>query len=176
MSMRLAIALSAAALLSAPSASQGQEQEQSVVELAAKEKERRKNTSQGTTYTEEDLRRAGRRAGDEPATAASAPQAQTAGAAAQAEAGKTPEKTEEEIRAEEQDAWREKLQKANEEAEALRERIDMLQRSLNDLTQNLYSAGRLNMVSRLEQAKQDLVAAEQAIEALEAEGVQKRYS
>ena len=173
MSMRFAIALSAAALLSAPALSQ--EQEQSVVELAAKEKERRKKTPRGTTYTEEDLRRAGRRAGDEPAADASEPQAQTAGAAAQAGAGQTPEKTEEEIRSEEQDAWREKLQKANEEAAALRERIDMLQRSLNDLTQNLYSAGRLNMMSRLEQAKQDLAAAERKIEELEVEGVQKRY-
>jgi hypothetical protein len=173
MSTRLAIALSLVALLSAPAASQ--EQEQSVVELAAKEKERRKNTPKGTTYTEEDLRRAGRRAGNEPAPAASKPQAQTAGAAAQAEAGETPDKTEEEIRAEEQDAWREKLQKANEEAEAFRERIDMLQTSLNDLTQNLYTSNRLTMMRRLEQAKQDLVEAEQTIQELEAEGVQKRY-
>jgi hypothetical protein len=172
--MRFAIVLSAAALLGAPAASQGWAQ--SLVELAAKEKERRKSSPDAKTYTEEDLRRAGRRAGSSPATASAEPQAQTPANAAQAAGSQTPEKTEEEIRAEEQEAWRKKLQEANEEAAALRERIDMLQTSLNDLSQNLYSAGRLNKMKRLEKAKQDLAQVEQRIQQLEAEGVQKRFS
>jgi hypothetical protein len=145
---------------------------QSLAEAAAKEKERRK-TRTGKVFTEEDARRAG----------ASRPRDVTIidGAAAPDAAAKegTPkegaakegaEKPKEETRADQEKAWRDRLTKANADVAKLTTQADGIQRSLNDLTQNVYGSTRTAQMARLEETKKQLATAQQSVEAITEEG------
>ena len=166
----LTAALAAAALL-VPVASRAQ----SLTEAAAKEKERRKGLASTKTLTEDDLRRAGAARQREGATADAA--AATADAAAPAGDAKAKDgatapkpKTADEIRADQEKAWRDRLTKANDDVSKLTAQVDTQQRALNDQSQNLYGPGRAAQVSRLEDTRKQLSAAQQAVADLQDEG------
>jgi hypothetical protein len=154
---------------------------QSLAEAAAKEKARRKGMAPAKVYTEDDLRRAGSdpravaAASSESASASSA----TEGAETSAEKGDKPEaaaakgekpKTDDEIRAEKQKDWSDRLAKANAEVERLKADIASLETSLGDLSQNLYSSSRAAQMNRLEDDKKQLAAAEQKVAEIQEEG------
>lgn len=152
---------------------------QSLTEAAAKERERRKGQAAPKVYTEDDLHRAGARAAGGFGSVEAAPSPDTAKPAAtgQAAAGKPekPEKTEEELRQEQEKAWREKLQKANDEVQRLTAETDRLQRSANDLSGNVYGAARTETLRQLEAAKAKLAAAQQQVADLQEEGRRSRF-
>ena len=142
----------------------------SLGELAAHERERRKGLT-ARLYTNEDLLRVSLQRGTftsiqplDPApfqVAAGTPPVQPAEGGA---------KSEDEVRAEREKAWRERLQQANDDVTRLSADVERLQYGLNDLSQNLYGAGRRAQIARLEEAKGQLVAARQAVESIEEEG------
>ena len=151
---------------------------QSLAEAAAKEKERRKAKA-AHTFTEEDLRRAGAaRLRDNPAAAAPDGSASPADASApkdgkdpkEAKDGAQKPKTEDEVRAEQEKAWRDRLAKANEDVTRLNSQVETAQRALNDSSQNLYGPGRASQISRLEDAKRQLADAQKSVTDLQEEG------
>jgi hypothetical protein len=150
---------------------------QSLPEAAAKERERRKSQAAPKVYTEDDLRRAGTRAVGGVGGGAAEPGAEPAkpAAAGQPAAAKPPEKTEDELRQEQAQAWREKLQKANEEVGRLTAQADRLQRGLNDLTGNIYGSARSETLRQLEDTKAKLAAAQQQVADLQEEGRRSRF-
>src|SRR6185436_773577 len=115
---------------------------QSMAELAAREREKRKTQKpSGKVITDEDLKRGSAGQGTvntgmaEPAAAATAPATGTTTAAATP--GQKP-KTEDELRAEQEQAWRERLKKAQAEVQRVTQALDTVNRSLADMTGNLY--------------------------------------
>lgn len=158
---------------------------QSLGEVAEKEKERREKQRKGKpvkVLTEEDLygRKLGGTLSNAGATGATtttpSPAASPqAGAQSAAQAGKPKEKSEEEVRGEQQQQWNERLQKAREDVTRLTDRANRLQAELNDLTGNLYGATRTRMLNDLEQTRQQLAAAQQALADLEDEGRRNRF-
>jgi hypothetical protein len=163
----LTVALTAAALL-IPMMSSAQ----SLAEVAAKEKERRKGKS-GRTLTEEDLRRAGasrQREGTTSEGAAAPPAEGAAPDAKSAKEGAPKAKTADEVRADQEKAWRDRLTKANDDVSKLSGQIDTMQRALNDASQNLYGPGRATQIARMEDAKKQLVTAQQSVADLQEEG------
>jgi len=152
---------------------------QSLGEVAAKERERREKLRQGKhapkVITEEDLRAAGRPRGtvsnpgatNEPAADPNAPAAPGAAPASPAPAGK--EKSEEEMLAQRQAQWRERMKRAQEDVQGLNQRAEQLQLRLND-TGNVYAASRTNLMNELETTKALLATARQALASLEDEG------
>jgi hypothetical protein len=150
---------------------------QNLADAAAKEKERRKGHS-GRVYTEEDLRRAGGARGREAAsaepavatadaTAATKEAAPKDGAAAE---GTAKPKTDDELKAERETAWRQRLAKANADVARLSAEADTLQQGANDLSQNLYGASRAGQLAKLEETRKQLAAAKDSVGALEDEG------
>jgi hypothetical protein len=153
---------------------------QSLGELAAKEKERReqerqKNGGATKVITEDDLRGGGKGTFSNAAgtTGAAGEAAKDAPADGSKPAAK--EKTDDEIKAEQQAAWRKRLDDANAQVVTLTTRVNELQTALNDMTGNLYSTGRTNALSDLEKAKAELAAAQQSITDLEEEGRRNRF-
>ena len=150
---------------------------QNLAEAAAKEKERRKGLS-GKTFTEEDLRRAGGARARESAPADAAAQTADATAPAKdsaakdgtAKEGTAKPKTDDEIRAEKETAWRQRLTQANADVTRLSAQAEELQRGANDISQNLYGASRANQVAKLDETRKQLEAAQNAVNALEDEG------
>jgi hypothetical protein len=84
-------------------------------------------------------------------------------------------KTDDELRAEAEADWRDRLQKAQVETSRLSSEADRLQTALNDITQNLYGNNRATMIARLEEVQRQLVAARQSVTNLEEEGRRARY-
>jgi len=157
---------------------------QSMAELAAREKERRsKAKNGGKVYTESDLGRGGTSAPatDAPATGAPAAAAADSKATTAADAAKPAgdaaqkEKTDDELKAEREKAWRDKLTQANAEITRLQSRADDLQRALNDLSQNLYGSTRATQASELEQVQKKLAASRKSLEDLQEEGRRNSY-
>jgi hypothetical protein len=167
---------------------------QSLAEAAAREKERKERAAREgksrppvKVITEDELR--GRMssgtlsqpaASDTDSSAATTEGGNPAaapGAAAQPDAAAkpAPEKSEEEVRAEKQTEWRQKLQDAQARATTLRTRRDSIQTALNDMSGPIYGPGRASMANQLEQTKTALAAAEQTIAGLEEEGRRSRY-
>lgn len=144
---------------------------QSLAEAAAKERERRKKLSETRVFTEAELRQSGRGGFSAPAQQTTAPP--TASPAATGSAAG--QKSEEEIRAEQEQAWREKLQQASQDVERYQQQADALQQQLNDLSGNLYGAGRTKLLNELETAKQNLAQAQQAVADLQEEGRRSRF-
>jgi hypothetical protein len=149
---------------------------QSLADAAAKEKERRKGHI-GHVYTEEDLRRAGGQRAREgaPAEVASnetaAPASESAAASKDAaKEGTAKPKTDDEVKADREAAWRQRLTKANADVARLSTEADTLQQGANDITQNLYGASRAGQLARLEETKKQLAAAKDSVSALEDEG------
>src|SRR5262245_7274465 len=176
--MRQWVGLAVAILAAWPSLSAAQ----SLAEAAAKEREKRKNQKAGKVITEDELRRAGNGPGNAnvsmsaPDPAASPAASGTAGAAAPgtAQAGAKP-KTEDEIRAEQEQAWRGRLKKAQEEVQRLTQLATSLQNNLNDMTGNMYGSQRTSLLNQLEQTKAQLTAAQGQVTALEDEGRKSRF-
>jgi uncharacterized protein (DUF3084 family) len=149
---------------------------QSLAEAAAKEKERRKARS-GHVFTEEDLRKAGGGRRDAPAQPAAEPGAPVTADEASTGSDEAPKaKTEEEARAEQEKAWRERLSKAQADVARLTAEAEGLQRALNNVSQNIYSATRTAQLNRLEETKKQLATAQQSVAELEAEGRRSRFN
>ena len=146
---------------------------QSLGEAAERAKRERKGANP-KVITEYDLRSAG---SEVPVTAAETetPDGKETAKEATAAAAPKVEKTDEELRAEAEGKWRERLQKANDDISRLRDEQSQVQRALNDVSQNLYGATRTGLLSRLEAVNKDLAAAQQAVSDLEEEGRRSRY-
>jgi hypothetical protein len=175
--MRHAMTLAVAVLLAWPAVAQAQ----SLAEAAAKEREKRKGHAPGKVLTEDDLRTAGRSGnanvdtGAQAPNAAASPAAGKEGAATKDANGKPKEKTEDEIRAEQQNVWRDKLKKAQEDVSRLSGLVGQIQTSVNDMTGNVYGSQRTALLNNLEKAKADLQAAQQQVGALQEEGRRNRF-
>jgi len=171
-----AAALLAAALLTLPQAVSAQ----SLGEAAERAKrERARKGGKPKVITEQDLRRAGSRVPEPPVssseTATEAAPAADAAAATAATAPAKAEKTEDELRAEAEAQWRDRLQKARDEVSRLNAEANQLQTSLNDLSQNLYGSNRAATMTRLDEVKKQLAAAQQSVADLEEEGRRSRF-
>jgi DNA repair exonuclease SbcCD ATPase subunit len=166
---RVATLLAALGLASGASA-------QSLAEIAAQQKEKRKGKP-AKVFTEDDLKR-GTSRGTTPDNAGAvvegeAPATPAPGAAPASEQGAS--KSEDELRAEAQKAWRDQLQKSRDNAAQLSAEVDRLQTSLNDLAQPLYGSTRTNRLAALDKAKQQLATAQQTIVDLEEQGRRSSY-
>ena len=178
--------VSAVGLVGALLLASGDTSAQSLGEIAAREKERRKNQKPVKVYTGDELRRAGGTVSapatpdaSDPTPSAADPEAKEEG-----QTGKAAEtekvKTEEEVRAEREQAWRKKLEAARAEASRLSAEIEMLQTYLNDIAvQNLYTVpglpnSRTTMLQRIDEAKEKLAAVKQEVVDLEEEGRRNR--
>jgi DNA repair exonuclease SbcCD ATPase subunit len=157
---------------------------QSLGELAAKEQERREKERQkrggaSRVITEDQLRGAGRGTFSNPGSTAVAPSPDpSASPTAQGGEGVKPaakEKTPDEVRAEQENAWRQRLEAARTEVTQLSERLGRLQQSLNDLSGPIYGSSRATLLSQFETAKADLAAANQKVADLEEEGRRNSY-
>lgn len=165
---RVATLLAALGLASGASA-------QSLAEIAAQQKEKRKGKP-AKVFTEDDLKRgtSPRTTPDDAgAVGGEAPAAPAPGAAPTSEQGAS--KSEDELRAEAEKAWRDKLQKSRDTAAQLTAEVDRLQTSLNDLAQPLYGSTRTNRMAALDKAKQQLATAQQSIVDLEEQGRRSGY-
>jgi DNA repair exonuclease SbcCD ATPase subunit len=175
--MRRALALTAAALIALPSFAGAQ----SLGELAAREREKRKGQKPaGKVITDEDLRRGSAGKGTvntgmpEPAASPAAGQAPgQSGAAAAADAQKP--KTEEDARAEQEKAWRERLKKAQDDVQRLTQAVEAVQKHLGDITGNLYGSQRTTLLAELDKLKAEQQTAQQQVAALEEEGRRSRF-
>jgi len=96
-------------------------------------------------------------------------------AATPAKPAAAPEKSEDELRAERQVEWRQKLTDAQANVARLRARADQMQAALNDMTGPLYGPNRASIANQLEQTKAALTTAEQTVASLEEEGRRNRY-
>ena len=154
---------------------------QGLGEAAAKERERREKLekegkSKGAkVYTENDLRGRAASSGTISQPGSSVPSTETKAegqpaASPAPAAGEKKEKTDDERRAEQEQAWRDKLQKARQDIVQQTERVNRLQASLNDISGNMYGGARTNLLNQLEAAKKDLGAAQQQVVDLEEEG------
>ncbi len=147
---------------------------QSLAEAAAKERERRK-AAKGKTYTEADF---GKTSGgnfnapqasgfSEPA--APAPAA-TSGTPAPVGGAAATQKGPDEVRAEQEKAWRQRVQQVLGDLAKTQQQIDTLQRALNDVSGNLYGASRTQQLAQMDQAQKQLATSRQQLTDLEEEG------
>lgn len=154
---------------------------QSLAEAAAREREKRKGQKAGKVITEEELRRAGQSGRANVDTGAPAPDpkaspgapGQAPGAAASPDAAKP--KTDDEVRAEQEQAWRDKRKQVQEDVQRITQAVAALQLEINDATGNLYSNRRTTILSQLDKANTDLKAAQQQLAALDEEGRRSRF-
>jgi len=143
---------------------------QSLGDAAAKEKEKKKDTKPVKVYTEDDLKRAGN--GSSGAYSAPDGPAASTDPSPKPDAAKTggaPVKTDDEIKAEKQTAWKQKLDKAQADAAAVQKTIDDIQASLSANT-SYYDPSRARAAADLDAAKAKLVTAQQSVSDLEDEG------
>lgn len=156
----------------------GADAPRSLGEVAAKEKDKKK----GKVYTEEDLRNP-KKGGSysQPAAEGDTPATPTTPAAGEKkqEAGASPAaekpKTDDEVRAEAEAAWREKLTQAQADVATWTAEVGKFQASLSDNTTPMYGPGRAARTDALENAKRQLAAATSAVENLTEEGRRNRY-
>ncbi|SRR5260370_40120868 len=171
--LHAATLVAAAALMTGPVASA-----QSLGEAAAKEKAKRKGKSEPSkVFTEDDLRSAGGVANvpaavDAPATAD--------GQAKPAEGGEKggkakKEKTPDEIQAEQNAAWRKKVDHAQSEVNRIRQIVNDMQSDLNDTSGGVYTPRRANLQTRLDEAQKNLATAEQMLADAQEEGRRNGY-
>lgn len=149
-------------------------QAQSLGEVAAREKQKKKQDSKPVkVMTEDDLRSAGSRGaasvmeGSPEAAASPAPGAAEGATEGEKKAG---EKTPDELKAEAQKAWREKLQAAEQDVARLAEEVEKAQTALNDLSGAMYGTARASRIERLEASRRQLAAAQQRVEDTREEG------
>ena len=151
---------------------------QSLAEVAAREKERQDKLKKKTggaahVITEDDLRGRGAGTYSQPGagTAATPSSRPSPGAAPAAEKPKT----EDEIRAEQEKAWRDRLEHFQAEVSRLTGVVDSLQRDLGDMTGPLYGGSRTNLLNNLDKAQKSLAEARLQVEAIQEEGRRNRY-
>jgi len=166
----VSVAIVIAASLAAPALSGAQ----SLGEVAAQSKEKQKG-KKAKVYTEDDLKRAGGRTAsfpEGPAVAEPAP-----ASAEKPEGGAQPAapKADEQKRAEEEKAWRERVKKANDDVARLTAEVTQLERTLANVTAGVYSASRANMTSQLEEAKKQLATAQKTVGDLQQEGLKNGF-
>jgi hypothetical protein len=145
---------------------------ESLAEIAAKEKARRKGTTE-TVITDDDLRNEARRrarAGDVD-QAATTTEGTTEGT--QKAAG---EKTDEEQRDDRAKGWRERNQKAQEEVARLNDQIAKMQAELADMRVYQYGPNRAARLKQLEEAQAQLQIAQQRVDDLEEERRREGYA
>ena len=173
----LFIATNLAVLLLLPAYSSAQ----SLGEVAAKEREKRKNAKPAKVYTERDLRGAGAGApvnvGSEVATGGDAATQAAGGttAAAGGAPGAKKEKTEDEIREDQQKAWRESLAKAQGEVTRLTNELAPLEAVAGDVRSAAYGANREMLMNRINDLKAKIAAAQQQVETLTEQGRRQGY-
>jgi hypothetical protein len=158
----MAPVLVAAALLAAPAVLTAQ----NLGDAAAKEKERReKSTKPAKSYNENDLRSGGTisNSTDTPAAQPSPGASPAAGDAAPAEASEAQREAD-------QKAWQANRTRIQNEITRINSAISSFQARLNDNTGPMYGPGRQAVAENLERAKADLVRAQAALDASEAEG------
>ena len=168
-----AAALLAAAVLALPQVVSAQ----SLGEAAERAKKERKG-GKSKVITDTELRQAGGTRAEPPVTSSEAQPAAEASPADGAAPATTPakaEKTDDELRAEAQANWRDRVQKAQADVTRLNAEASALQTSLNDLSQNLYGANRANIMNRLDEVKKQLATAQQAVSDLQEEGRRSRF-
>ena len=151
---------------------------QSLAEVAARNKKKDGDKAKPKVYTEDDLR--GR-----PATAGAMSQMEggtdavvAPGAVAASPApgaAVAPGKSEDELKAEREAEWRQRVQQANSEALQLQTEIDRAQLVLNDITGPLYGGGRTALIERVEDGQRRLAATKKRIEDLQEEGRRARF-
>jgi hypothetical protein len=151
---------------------------QSLAEVAAREKERQEKVKKKTggashVITENELR--GRGAGTYSQPGAGSSTTPAASPSPGASPGAEKPKTEEELRAEQEKAWRDRLQQAQEEVTRLSGIVNSLQRDLGDPTVGVYGPGRAKMISRMDEAQKALGAAKQKVDDLQEEGRRSRF-
>ena len=151
---------------------------QSLAEIA--ERNRKKEAQKGKpakVYTEADLR--GRPASGGSMSAMEGPVATVAASPAPGGSpapGASPAaKSEEEQRAEAEAAWRERLQKANEDVARIQGEVDRAQTALNDISGPLYGGTRAGLIARVEEGQRQLAAARQMVADIEEEGRRARF-
>jgi chromosome segregation ATPase len=168
-----AAALLAAALLTLPQVVSAQ----SLGEAAERAKrERERKGAKPKVITEQDLRAAGSRVQELPVSSSeTATEAAPAADGTATTAAPAKEKTEDELRAEAETQWRNRLQKAREEISRFNAEANQLQASLNDLSQNIYGSNRAATITRLEEVRKQLAAAQQSVADLEEEGRRSRF-
>jgi hypothetical protein len=169
----VAVAATAAVVLAAPSIAQ------TLAEVAARTKKKDEGKPKtAKVYTESDLRSRPAGSGsmsamEGPVPATATPAAGTT-AATPAPAGEKV-KTEEEIRAEKQTEWRERLQHAESEVVRITEEVNRAQTALNDISGPLYGGTRAGLISRVDEGKRQLAIAQQNVLDLQEEGRRARY-
>ncbi len=84
-------------------------------------------------------------------------------------------KTEDELRAEQETAWRDKLTQAQADVSTWSAEVNRLQGGMNDNTGPMYGPGRAARADALENAKRQLAAAQQSVESLQEEGRRNRF-
>ena len=151
---------------------------QSLAEVAAREKERQGKVKKKTggaahVITEDDLRGRGAGTYSQPGagTAATPSSSPSPGASPGAEKAKT----EDEIRAEQEKAWRDRLEHFQAEVTRLTGVVDSLQRDLGDMTGPLYGGSRTSLLNNLDKAQKSLAEARLQVEAIQEEGRRNRY-
>ena len=151
----------------------------SLGEVAAKEKEKKK----GKVYTEDDLRNPKRggsysqpaATGDSSAPAAATGEKKPDGTASPAATATPKPKTEDELRAEAQAAWQEKLTQAQADVATWTAEASRLQAALSDTSLPPYGPARAARADALANAQRQLAAATSSVEALTEEGRRNRY-
>lgn len=151
-------------------------------EAAAKEKDKKKPAK---VYTEDDLhnRKGGSGSYSQPAAegtstdASATGQKKAEGDKTAAKPGEKPAdkpKTEDELRAEAEKGWQDRVAQAQKDVGTWSAEVDRLQASLND-NRPAYAPGRAQALEALENAKKQLAAAQQTLAGLQEEGRRNRY-
>ncbi len=155
---------------------------QGLADAAAREREKRKGKphSSAKVITEEELRKAGGNvaspaATDTGASTTGATPGQDANAGAKPAGKATDEKSPEQIKAEQTAAWRQKLDLARKQVGVYQDLIKALQSDLNDMSGGVYTPRRASAQTNLEKTQRELLAAQQTVADLEAEGQRNGY-
>lgn len=147
---------------------------QSLAEVAAREKERQAKAKKSERrvahiYTEDDLRSHGAGTYSRPGTSA-APESPSA-SPSPAVSPRVARMTLEELRAEQEKAWRVRLQEAEEDVVLFSGDVDRLQTALNDTwNYRLYSPERTQLLHAMDQAQKRLAAAKQKVADVQEQG------
>ncbi len=173
-----AVSLGAAAVILTGSVAAAQ----GLADAAAREREKRKGKphSSAKVITEEELRKAGGNvaspaATDTGASTTGATPGQDANAGAKPAGKATDEKSPEQIKAEQTAAWRQKLDLARKQVGVYQDLIKALQSDLNDMSGGVYTPRRASAQTNLEKTQRELLAAQQTVADLEAEGQRNGY-
>ena len=168
----VAAAAAAVAVLAPPAPAQ------SLGEIAARTKKKEEGKAKpAKVYTETDLRSRPATSGSMSAmegaasAEASPPPAVAPGTAPAGEKAKT----DDELRAEKQQDWRERLQHAESEVARISEEVNRAQTALNDISGPLYGGMRTGLINRVEEGKRQLALAQQMVLDLQEEGRRARY-